>query len=102
MTTAAPERFQLPGGLEIARVVTGLWQVADMERGGQALDPDTAAEHLAAYAESGFDTFDMADHYGTSELIAGRCHERWPDAGTFFTKMYGPFTAPHACSSFAS
>ena len=24
------------------------------------------------YARAGFDTFDMADHYGSAELIAGR------------------------------
>jgi hypothetical protein len=33
-----PERTQLAPGLEIPRVVTGLWQVADMERGGTLLD----------------------------------------------------------------
>jgi hypothetical protein len=32
-----PARTLLAPGLEIARIVTGLWQVADMERGGTAL-----------------------------------------------------------------
>lgn len=68
----APDRTELAPGLEISRVVTGLWQVADMERGGEALDPDAAAAELARYVEAGFDTFDMADHYGSAELIAGR------------------------------
>ncbi len=68
-----PERSILAPGLEISRIVTGLWQVADMERDGHALDLDAAAAAMADYAEAGFDSFDMADHYGSAEDIAGRC-----------------------------
>jgi aryl-alcohol dehydrogenase-like predicted oxidoreductase/enamine deaminase RidA (YjgF/YER057c/UK114 family) len=71
-----PPRVILTPGLEISRVVTGLWQVADMERGGARLDPDKASDALAAYAAAGFDTFDMADHYGSAEDITGRLFER--------------------------
>jgi aryl-alcohol dehydrogenase-like predicted oxidoreductase/enamine deaminase RidA (YjgF/YER057c/UK114 family) len=67
-----PDRCLLAPGLEISRIVTGLWQIADMERGGSALDPDQAASAMAAYAEAGFDSFDMADHYGSAEVITGR------------------------------
>ena len=70
---AIPERTFLAPGLEISRVVTGLWQVADMERNGHTLDLDAAAAAMADYAEAGFDSFDMADHYGSAEDIAGRC-----------------------------
>lgn len=66
-----PDRTELAPGLEISRVVTGLWQVADMERGGTLLDPVRAAAAMADYAEAGFDTFDMADHYGSAEVITG-------------------------------
>ena len=67
-----PERTLLAPGLEIPRVVTGLWQVADIERrSGRAIDPATGAAVLADYAAAGFDAFDMADHYGSAELIAG-------------------------------
>ena len=38
-----PERRELAAGLEISRVVTGLWQVADMERDGGPLDPERGA-----------------------------------------------------------
>jgi aryl-alcohol dehydrogenase-like predicted oxidoreductase/enamine deaminase RidA (YjgF/YER057c/UK114 family) len=69
--TATPDRIELAPGLEISRVVTGLWQVADMERGGGKLDPDRAAAAMAEYAAVGFDSFDMADHYGSAEEIAG-------------------------------
>lgn len=67
-----PERSTLAPGLEISRIVTGLWQVADMERDGRTLDLDRAASVMAEYANAGFDTFDMADHYGSAEVISGR------------------------------
>jgi len=66
-----PPRALLAPGLEISRIVTGLWQVADMERGGALLDPAQGAAHLAEYAAAGFDSFDMADHYGSAEVITG-------------------------------
>ena len=68
----APPRVALAPDLEISRVVVGLWQVADMERSGRTLDPEAASSAMLSYARAGFDSFDMADHYGTAELIAGR------------------------------
>jgi aryl-alcohol dehydrogenase-like predicted oxidoreductase/enamine deaminase RidA (YjgF/YER057c/UK114 family) len=72
-----PERIHLHDGLEISRLVCGLWQVADMEKTGQTLDPERAADALDDYAKAGFDTFDMADHYGSAELISGRLLKRY-------------------------
>ena len=69
---STPPRIQLAPGLEISRIVTGLWQMADQERGEQGPDLDVAAAELAAYAEAGFDTIDMADHYGSAEIVAGK------------------------------
>ncbi|MEM7200158.1 MAG: aldo/keto reductase [Planctomycetota bacterium] len=66
------ERVRLNDELSISRVVTGLWQIADMERDGRALDLDAAAAAMAEYVDAGLTTFDMADHYGSAELIAGR------------------------------
>lgn len=66
------ERRQLGPGLSISRVLTGLWQVADMERDGRTLDLDATARAMGAYVDAGFTTFDMADHYGSAEEIAGR------------------------------
>jgi len=57
-------------------VLTGLWQVADMERDGNTLDAGKAAAAFVPYVEAGFTTFDMADHYGSAELIAGALHSR--------------------------
>jgi aryl-alcohol dehydrogenase-like predicted oxidoreductase/enamine deaminase RidA (YjgF/YER057c/UK114 family) len=73
-----PERVDLAKGLNISRLVCGLWQVADLEKGGSPLEPEGAADALAAYVEAGFDTFDMADHYGSAELIVGRLIARSP------------------------
>lgn len=65
------ERYQLAPGFTISRVITGLWQVADMERDGRQLDTAGTASAMAPYVEAGLTTFDMADHYGSAELIAG-------------------------------
>jgi len=65
-------RYRLAPDLEISRIVTGLWQVADMERERGPLDVARASAAMLDYARAGFDSFDMADHYGSAELIAGR------------------------------
>jgi aryl-alcohol dehydrogenase-like predicted oxidoreductase/enamine deaminase RidA (YjgF/YER057c/UK114 family) len=69
---SAPERAKLAADLEISRIVTGLWQVADMERESGPLDPERASDAMLDYARAGFDAFDMADHYGSAEVITGR------------------------------
>lgn len=67
-----PERRRLAPDLEVSRLVTGLWQVADMEREGRQLDLDGSARAMDPYVDAGFTSFDMADHYGSAEEIAGR------------------------------
>ena len=66
------ERCTLAPGLSISRVLTGLWQIADMERDNKSIDLGAAADAMTPYLEAGFTTFDMADHYGSAEIIAGR------------------------------
>ena len=68
---AVVERWDLGPNLSISRVITGLWQIADMERDGKELDLAAAAAEMRPYVEAGFTTFDMADHYGSAEKIAG-------------------------------
>jgi aryl-alcohol dehydrogenase-like predicted oxidoreductase/enamine deaminase RidA (YjgF/YER057c/UK114 family) len=94
----APDRATIADDLSISRLVCGLWQVADIEKSGETIDPERGADALEAYARAGFDTFDMADHYGSAEIIAGRLLARYP-AGTTrplaFTKWCpepGPMT----------
>ncbi|MEI5678586.1 MULTISPECIES: aldo/keto reductase [unclassified Mesorhizobium] len=94
----SPDRIALSDTLSISRLVCGLWQVADLEKGGTLLDPERAADALQAYAEAGFDTFDMADHYGSAEVITGRLLARYPASKrpVAFTKWCpepGPMTA---------
>ena len=78
----------LAPGLSISRIVTGLWQIADMERSGKTLDPETTAKHMNPYADAGLTSFDMADHYGSSEIIAGAFKNNYPqgDRISLFTK----------------
>ncbi|PZO78070.1 MAG: aldo/keto reductase [Mesorhizobium amorphae] len=90
-----PERAKL-GSLDISRLVCGLWQVADLEKGGTTLDPEAGADALDGYVRDGFDTFDMADHYGSAELITGRMLKRHDTKPLAFTKWCpepGPMTA---------
>jgi len=62
---------ELAPGLRINRVVTGLWQIADMERDHRSVDLVAAAHSMQPYIDAGLATFDMADHYGSAEDIAG-------------------------------
>ncbi|MEN2283971.1 aldo/keto reductase [Algoriphagus sp. SE2] len=64
-------KIELANELEISRIVTGLWQIADMERDGKTLDPVATAKYMQPYLDAGLTSFDMADHYGSSEIIAG-------------------------------
>jgi aryl-alcohol dehydrogenase-like predicted oxidoreductase/enamine deaminase RidA (YjgF/YER057c/UK114 family) len=95
------ERVALAPGLDIPRVVTGLWQIADMERDGRPVDPDATADAMAPYADAGLTCFDMADHYGTAEEVAGAFRSR-PDRSDrvqLFTKWVpapGPVTGAGA------
>ena len=76
-----PPQAKFGRDLQIRRLITGLWQMADQERDGRSIDLDTAAEALLAYARAGFDTFDMADHYGSAEIVAGMVHKAMRVAG---------------------
>ncbi|NNF36639.1 MAG: aldo/keto reductase [Saprospiraceae bacterium] len=64
-------KTKLAPDLEVSRIITGLWQIADMERDGRTLDPDETALSMEPYVRAGMTSFDMADHYGSSEIIAG-------------------------------
>ncbi|MBN2416588.1 aldo/keto reductase [bacterium] len=93
--SSAVERIELAPGFTVSRVLTGLWQVADMERDGSLVDPDTAAEAMAEYADAGFTAFDMADHYGSAEVISGIFRRRYPAPVQMLTKWVpkpGPVT----------
>ncbi len=91
------ERIEIAPGFSISRVLTGLWQIADMERHGQTLDPVATAPAMQPYFDAGLTTFDMADHYGSAEIIAGTFRQTLPDPNAVqtFTKWVpkpGPVT----------
>ncbi len=81
LRASEPHRFALAPDLEISRVVTGLWQIADLERDGK-LDAGQTAETMRPYVKAGFSTFDMADHYGSAEDIAGALRASLDPAAT--------------------
>jgi len=59
-----------------------------MEREGKELDPKESSKHLNPYLDAGLTTFDMADHYGSSEIIAGTFKNglSGPNVVNLFTK----------------
>ncbi|WP_419947719.1 aldo/keto reductase [Candidatus Palauibacter sp.] len=77
-------------------MLTGLWQVADLEREGP-IDIEAAAAAMDAYTAAGFTTFDMADHYGSAEEIAGACASRAPhrDGDMQLLTKWTPAPGPH-------
>ncbi|MFK7993960.1 MAG: aldo/keto reductase [Granulosicoccus sp.] len=89
-------------GLQDNPIVTGLWQVADLERNGVPMDRNAAANELIDYASDGFSCFDMADHYGSAELIAGAARSKLIEKNnnqklpSLFTKWC---PQPHECTN---
>ena len=79
-------RIEIAPGLKISRALTGLWQIADMERDRGPVDLDEAAMAMRGYVDAGLTTFDMADHYGSAELIAGRFERSRPGEAEVLTK----------------
>ena len=86
--------YELAPGLTISRVLTGLWQLADMERDGRSLDLAATAEAMLPYVDAGLNTFDMADHYGSAEVVAGRFREKHPDNEVRLLTKWVPAPGP--------
>src|SRR5512135_2191256 len=93
------ERTLLGKDLSISRVFCGMWQVADMGRDGHTVDMQAAVAAMDRYVAAGFTTFDMADHYGSAELIAGGYRSAHGGGVEFCTKWVpkpGPLTRDDA------
>jgi aryl-alcohol dehydrogenase-like predicted oxidoreductase len=82
------EFVRLSDKTTIPRVIIGLWQIADMEKDGNVLNSENTTGYLNSYADNGFTAFDMADHYGSSEIIAGIFKNKYQfsDKINLFTK----------------
>jgi aryl-alcohol dehydrogenase-like predicted oxidoreductase len=87
---------ELAKGLTISPVIIGLWQVADLERNGESLNPEVSAKALMGYYVEELTAFDMADHYGSAEVIAGVFNKSYSKGNSqLFTKWVptpGPIT----------
>ena len=86
------------GILSIHQLITGLWQVTEIEKDGHLFNPEDGANELDQYYHDGFGAFDMADRYGSAELITGRLLARYQDeqqrpiACTKWCPVPGPMT----------
>jgi len=60
--------FTMRNGLEVCRIINGLWQVSGAHG---TIDPLKAQLEMNTYIQNGFTTFDMADIYGPAEEIFG-------------------------------
>jgi len=75
-TTGSIPRIRISDTLEVARVMTGLWQVSG---GHGSIEPAKAVDHMAALHAAGLTSFDMADHYGPAEEFTGALIRRLGD-----------------------
>ncbi|XP_029361779.1 uncharacterized protein LOC115045931 isoform X1 [Echeneis naucrates] len=64
---------RLSGGLEVCRVLNGLWQLSGAHG---AVDRAAAVEAMQEYVDAGLTTFDMADIYGPAEEIFGQFNSK--------------------------
>jgi aryl-alcohol dehydrogenase-like predicted oxidoreductase len=67
------ERFELAPGLPICRILNGMWQVSGAHG---RIDREKALGSMAAHADDGFTTWDLADHYGPAEDFVGEFRRR--------------------------
>ena len=61
-------QLQFTPDLRICRILNGMWQVSGAHG---AIDPRAAVKSMFDYVDSGFTTWDLADHYGPAEDFIG-------------------------------
>ena len=95
MTLAETARFAFTPDLTICRVLNGMWQVSG---GHGRIDPARAIEAMVAYHDSGFTTWDLADHYGPAEDLIGAFRQqlaaRRGDAALAETQAFTKWVPP--------
>ena len=64
---------QLTPDMRICRILNGMWQVSGAHG---PINPGPAIESMFAYVDSGFNTWDLADHYGPAEDFIGEFRRR--------------------------
>ena len=68
MVLPEASRLQFAPELSICRVLNGMWQVSGAHG---YIDPKSALRSMFAHHDSGFTTWDLADHYGPAEDFIG-------------------------------
>ncbi|XP_030640614.1 uncharacterized oxidoreductase At1g06690, chloroplastic-like [Chanos chanos] len=66
-------KVRLAGGLEICRILNGMWQVSGAHG---PIDPRKAVQAMDSYVNAGLTSFDMADIYGPAEEIYGQFYNQ--------------------------
>ena len=64
---------QFTPDMRICRILNGMWQVSGAHG---PINPGPAIESMFAYVDSGFNTWDLADHYGPAEDFIGEFRRR--------------------------
>ncbi|XP_027874213.1 uncharacterized oxidoreductase At1g06690, chloroplastic-like [Xiphophorus couchianus] len=85
MSSSVP-KVRLAGGLEICRVLNGMWQVSGAHG---TVDKTKAVEAMQAYVDAGLTTFDMADIYGPAEEIYGLFNNQLKSSGSAAPALQG-------------
>ena len=60
--------FQFTNDMSICRILNGMWQVSGAHGN---INPEAAVQSMFTYLDSGFTTWDLADHYGPAEDFVG-------------------------------
>lgn len=68
MSLPLSSRLQFTQDLTICRILNGLWQVSG---GHGRIQPQAAVREMFDYHETGFTSWDLADHYGPAEDFIG-------------------------------
>ncbi len=68
------ERRQLTADMDICPVLNGMWQVSGAHG---RINLQEAVRQMFAYVDAGFDTWDLADHYGPAEDLMGEFRQMW-------------------------
>ncbi len=68
MNLPASARLQFTPDLNICRILNGMWQVSGAHG---RIDPKSAIQSMFNYMDTGFTTWDLADHYGPAEEFIG-------------------------------
>ncbi|XP_074537822.1 uncharacterized protein LOC141799477 [Halichoeres trimaculatus] len=75
---SAVPTVRLSGGLEICRILNGMWQVSGAHG---VVDKTKAVKDMQDYVDAGLTTFDLADIYGPAEEIFGQFNSQFTSSG---------------------